>query len=595
MQRGPGGEEKTVDREPGSDEKTMEMVPGAEEKPRQSNDDKPNLTTIYNLIGTHYSIQEANAIVNNLKICDPAVGSGHFLVSALNEILAIKSELGILCDRQGRRLRDYHLEVVNDELIITDEEGQLFEYKPGSPESQRVQEALFHEKQTIIENCLFGVDINPNSVKICRLRLWIELLKSAYYLTPNPISKDLTPNPLSKMERGPGGEELETLPNIDINIKCGNSLVSRFALDADLGQALKKSKWTIDSYRMAVATYRNAENKEQKREMERLIASIKGDFRSEITTNDPKLKRLNKLKGELFTLTNQTALFEQTQKEKAEWNKKVKKLTDDINKLETEIEEIKSNKIYENAFEWRFEFPEVLNENGDFMGFDVVIGNPPYIRQEEFSAIKPYLQSQFSSTFAGTADLYVYFVELSMKLLRSEGDFTFIIPNKWMRAGYGKNLRNFVKKHRIEQILDFGDLPVFEEATTYPCIIRLRKAPPKEQFSAVSIQTLDFPTGMPAYISENKLTILTGELQSEGWSLTDSKVQKLLAKIRCQGIPLGEYVKGKIFRGVLTGLNEAFVIDQPTRDRLIEENPKSVEIIKPFLAGRDIKRYQQPA
>ena len=163
-----------------------------------------------------------------------------------------------------------------------------------------------------------------------------------------------------------------------------------------------------------------------------------------------------------------------------------------------------------------------------------------------------------------------------------------------MRAGYGKNLRNFVQKLRIEQILDFGDLPVFEEATTYPSIIRLRKARPKDQFSATNIQTLDFHAGMPEYIAENKFTILTGELQPEGWSLTDSSVQKLLAKIKSKGIPLGEYFKGQIFRGIVTGLNEAFVIDQTTRDRLIEEDPKSAEIIKPFLAGRDIKRYQQP-
>ena len=149
----------------------------------------------------------------------PCVGSGHFLVSALNEMIAVKNDLKILQDRDGKRLKEYQVEVVNDELIVTDEEGELFEYNPSNKESQRIQETLFHEKQTIIENCLFGVDINTNSVKICRLRLWIELLKNAYY-------KNAT--------------ELETLPNIDINIKCGNSLVSRFAIDADLKQALKK-------------------------------------------------------------------------------------------------------------------------------------------------------------------------------------------------------------------------------------------------------------------------------------------------------------------------------------------------------------------
>jgi len=313
------------------------------------------ITEIYNKSEDR---DEANQIVNSLKICDPAVGSGHFLVSALNEIIAVKNDLKILQDREGKRLKEYHVEVENDELIVSDEDGIIFGYNPKSHEGQRIQETLFHEKQTIIENCLFGVDINQNSVKICRLRLWIELLKNAYYLPTGQAGKNET--------------ELETLPNIDINIKCGNSLISRFAIDADLGQALKKSKWTIDSYRLAVATYRNARNKEQKREMQRLIAVIKGDFRSEIAGNDPKLKRLQKVNGDLFTLTNQTTLFEKTKKEKVEWNKKVKKFADAINKLEAEIEEIKNNKIYENAFEWRFEFPEVLNEDGDFIGFDVV-------------------------------------------------------------------------------------------------------------------------------------------------------------------------------------------------------------------------------
>ena len=124
-----------------------------------------------------FTRQQANDIINNLKICDPAVGSGHFLVSALNEIIAIKNDLKILQDRDGKRLKEYQFEVVNDELIVTDEDGELFEYNPTNKESQRIQQALFHEKQTIIENCLFGVDINPNSVKICRLRLWIELLE----------------------------------------------------------------------------------------------------------------------------------------------------------------------------------------------------------------------------------------------------------------------------------------------------------------------------------------------------------------------------------------------------------------------------------
>lgn len=272
---------------------------------------KWNCTSIEELYDKIEDRKEANQIINSVKICDPAVGSGHFLVSALNEMIAVKNDLKILQDRAGKRLKEYHVEVVNDELIVTDEEGELFEYNPSNKESQRIQETLFHEKQVIIENCLFGVDINSNSVKICRLRLWIELLKNAYY-------KNTT--------------ELETLPNIDINIKCGNSLVSRFAMDADLKQALKKSKWTIDRYRLAVDTYRNAESKEQKREMEKLISEIKSDFRSEISLNDPKIKKLQKISDELFQVTNQQQLFEMTKKEKNDWNKKVNYLTEETKK-----------------------------------------------------------------------------------------------------------------------------------------------------------------------------------------------------------------------------------------------------------------------
>jgi hypothetical protein len=185
----------------------------------------------------------------------------------------------------------------------------------------------------------------------------------------------------------PFATQLETLPNIDINIKCGNSLVSRFALDADLGQALKKSKWTIDSYRMAVATYRNAENKEQKREMERLILMIKQDFATEIRLNNPIKKRLDKLSNELYHRFTGTFLFEpdlsygkSEQKLKQLREKEKAKLEKEIEQLSSKLEEIRNNKIYNSSFEWRFEFPEVLNENGDFVGFDVVIGNPPYIK-----------------------------------------------------------------------------------------------------------------------------------------------------------------------------------------------------------------------
>ncbi len=401
--------------------------------------------------------QEANDIINSLKICDPAVGSGHFLVSALNEMIAIKNDLKVLQDRDGKRLKEYQFEVVNDELIVTDEDGELFEYNPTNKESQRIQETLFHEKQTIIENCLFGVDINPNSVKICRLRLWIELLKNAYYKNES---------------------ELETLPNIDINIKCGNSLISRFELDADLKKALKSSKWTIDSYRIAVDTYRNAQNKEQKREMEKLIDDIKNDFRSEISLNDPKVKKLKKLQGEIFGMTNQTQMFELSKREKTAWNKKLKKLAEESKKLETIIEEIKNNKIYEEAFEWRFEFPEVLDDNGDFVGFDIVIGNPPYLQLSKTKNLpkeeKNYLLNRYE-TSGGRLNTFIFFTHLSSDILRNNGFLNYIIPNTILSQEYYSFTRDFLTNEvTLKEIVGFPILP-FEDAVVETVLIHYQK------------------------------------------------------------------------------------------------------------------------
>ncbi|TDG34926.1 class I SAM-dependent DNA methyltransferase [Pedobacter changchengzhani] len=533
-----------------------------------------NLDELYDKIEDR---KEANDIVNSIKICDPAVGSGHFLVSALNEIIAVKNDLKILQDRDGKRLKEYHVEVVNDELIVTDEEGKLFEYTPGiSPsggtkggESQRIQETLFHEKQTLIENCLFGVDINPNSVKICRLRLWIELLKNAYY-------KNTT--------------ELETLPNIDINIKCGNSLISRFAIDADLKQALKKSKWTIDSYRIAVDTYRNAESKEQKREMERLIADIKSDFRSEISLNDPKAKKLRKLSGELFQMTQQTQLFEMGKKEKADWNKKIEALSNETKILETEIDEIKSNKIFENAFEWRFEFPEVLNDEGEFVGFDVVIGNPPYIRHEEIKEFKPYFKNYFS-LFYGTTDLYVFFIEKGFDILKKQGIFTYIMPNKFMQTGYGKPARHFLLKQNLLEIIDFGDFQVFDEATTYPCILTATKEQSSGNFKTVKINSSSFISDFPHYVSKLETSIAHDSLTDETWIISNTTDQLLLSKLNLKGDKLEDYLGRMGKYGIKTGLTEAFVVDKKTKDELIAKDYKSKELLKPFLLGRNIKPY----
>ena len=513
-----------------------------------------DLNELYNIID---DTKEANAIVNSIKICDPAVGSGHFLVSALNEMIAVKNDLKILQDRDGKRLKEYQVEVVNDELIVTDEEGKLFEYNPSNKESQRIQETLFHEKQTIIENCLFGVDINPNSVKICRLRLWIELLKNAYY-------KNAT--------------ELETLPNIDINIKCGNSLVSRFEIDSDLKQALKKSKWTIDSYRIAVDTYRNAQSKEQKREMEKLITDIKSDFRSEISLNDPKVKKLRKLSGELFQMTQQQQLFEMAKKEKAAWNKKVEKLTEDTKKLETEIEEIKANKIFENAFEWRFEFPEVLNDEGDFVGFDVVIGNPPYILVQTLgdqNLFNYYSQNFVTATYK--IDTYALFYELGIKIMADKAMLSFITPNTFLKNKHSKELRRLILENSLYEIINFYT-QVFEDASVDTLILMMSKGsnstPHEFVFSAYKKDVFDLSE------TEN-LFHLQSEFQKGDYELEldiDTNLRTILTKIEHNSAPLKTF--GRSYFGIQTFDRKKFVNATKLNDNYY-----------PVIDGGNVKRY----
>jgi hypothetical protein len=239
-----------------------------------------------------------------------------------------------------------------------------------------------------------------------------------------------------------------------------------------------------------------------------------------------------------------------------------------------------------NPFDWEREFPEVFQDGG----FSVVIGNPPYVRQEILGKFKGYFQKHYN-VYQGTVDLYTYFIERGVSLLREGGIFSYIVANKWMRANYGQPLRRWLKGQRIEEIIDFGDLPVFKGATTYPCIIRITKSQPWDSFEVTQVKTLDFQN-LADYVKENQYSVKQPALDDKGWSLADERTQDLLTKISSRGVPLGEYVGGKIYYGIKTGLNEAFVINSQTKEKLIAEDSRSAEIIKPFLVGRDIKRYQ---
>lgn len=522
-----------------------------------------DFTQLYNNIS---DIKSANEIVNSVKICDPAVGSGHFLVSVLNEMIAIKNDLGILADKNGRRFKDYNVEVESDEIVITDTStSELFRYNPKNQESHRVQETLFHEKQTIIENCLFGVDLNPNSVKICRLRLWIELLKNAYYKSET---------------------ELETLPNIDINIKNGNSLISRFPLDSDLKSTFSKSKITVEDYKNAVRDYKEAENKEKKRSLEEFLSALKNDFRTEISRHSKEMKSLNLLRGEYFTKYGSEQLFG-TDLTKAQQKDK-KDLENKIQKIEDIIEEVKGNKIYENAFEWRFEFPEVLDDEGNFIGFDVIIGNPPYIQLQKMGADSDALQKVGYETFTKTGDIYSLFYEQGYNIMRESGLLMFITSNKWMRANYGESLRRFfVEQTNPLTLIDFSGNQIFDTATVDTNILMFAKQKNEYKTQACIIKE-KLLNNLSVFVSQNSNEFQF--LSSDSWVILSTIERQIKEKIERVGKPLKDWDLN-IYRGILTGYNEAFIIDGKKKEELIAEDPKSAEIIRPILRGRDIKRY----
>jgi adenine-specific DNA-methyltransferase len=518
---------------------------------------------------TNYFLLEANEIFNSITICDPAVGSGHFLVSSLNELIALKYRLNILIDRNGRHISNqaYEIIVENDELIVLDENRNLFQYNKDNKESQRIQETMFHEKQTLIERCLFGVDINENSVKICRLRLWIELLKYAYYRTD--------------------GSGLETLPNLDINIKTGNSLLSRFPIDINLQEGLKHSTHGIDGYKNAVMLYKHAPNKKAKDEYLAIINQCKSEIRLAGEERHPMQVRLDKATQELHSLNTQTTLLERSAKEQKEYDKAIESLDKTITSLRTEITNWKEKKQFANAFEWRFEFPEVLDDDGNFIGFDIIIGNPPYIQlQKDGGTLGKLYEPLAYTTFASMGDIYMLFMEKGFTLVKSNGVVCMIVSNKWMRAGYGEKLRLYLANKQGLRLLDLGP-GIFDSATVDTCIYIGANEVQQRAFSALTVNKgEDIATSI-----EQRAVQFAANPSGDSWVIMNPIEQQIKQKIEQYGTPLKDW-DINIYRGVLTGYNEAFIIDGATKDRLIAEDPKNAEIIKPILRGRDIKRYK---
>ena len=530
-----------------------------------------NLVELHNeIIRQRLPLKEANALVNSLKICDPAVGSGHFLVSALNEIISIKSELGILADKDGKLLR-CDVSIENDELIISLDE-QIFSYNYKDGELQRIQETLFHEKETIIENCLFGVDINPKSVAICRLRLWIELLKNAYYRR--------------------NSDQLETLPNIDINIKCGNSLVSRFALAGTPNipaAGRKKQKELADKYRELVFFYKHAPS--NKAEVRKQIENLKHSLENFGLPNDKDLIALRKKENEVAQLG---FAFDKKGTETRQ------KLMKEVEALQARFAE-KERLLYSNAFEWRFEFPEVLDDTGEFIGFDAVIGNPPYIRIQDIKEYAPhdaaFQKEHYRSAAKGNYDIYVVFVERGLSLLRKQGLLSYILPHKFFNSQYGEPLRQIIATgQHLSEVVHFGEHQVFEEATTYTCMLFLNRSE-TPAFHLVRItDLLGWKAGNRDTLLER--TISAASITASEWNFAVGENVALFERLKAFPITLGTVAD--IFVGLQTSADKVFILD------LIEETDYSLrlrskalgrewtfekDLLHPLVSGTDIKRF----
>lgn len=406
-----------------------------------------------------------------LRICDPAVGSGHFLVSALNEMVRIAYELGLITSLP----LDATLELENDEILIKISNKPFIYTRPSSEKEQshQIQKELFELKKSIIENCLFGVDINPNSCEITKLRLWIELLKYSYYI----------------FEEGKNTNALETLPNIDINIKCGNSLISRFSLHDNL-KKIPNIKKKIQEYKDLVAQYKdpNPLFPLNKTDLTNKIQDLKTTFSLEL--KDPKTKaELEKAiekhikKYNFFALDDKSLLdglnyfipslfgaLKLSPKEEEEAFASYGR----IRALRKKLDDTLSGREYQNAFEWRFEFPEVLDDDGDFLGFDCIIGNPPYINTRELSKNNSVTKEKYRQIYrevSGSYDIFILFILMGLRL-QKVSNFAWIIPNKFTSTEYGRPIFEKLKsENKIKSIVDVSYIKTFESASVYPILL----------------------------------------------------------------------------------------------------------------------------
>lgn len=520
-----------------------------------------------------YGLRKASDAINELRVCDPAVGSGHFLVSALNRLVAIKAELGVLLDEDDQPLTyAYNIGVSEDDELEVKRGNQHFSYKKGVDDLTRIQKALFREKVAIIGHCLFGVDLNPKSVDICQLRLWIELLKNAYY----------------------DGDKLVTLPNIDINIKQGDSLLHNLPLDFDITPILTKNCVSISTYREINTSYKSAE-KSRRREYDRILKDIQQKLLYiSKDKNDRLYKRKAKLTEKLVNwgyIGYVNPLFHHEEIEDENKQAEVDKIAAELEKVKAQIDE--RELIYDNAFEWRYMFPDVLADDGTFEGFDCIIGNPPYIQLQNMKQVTDEYGKKGYASFKRTGDICVLFYEWCTKLLRKGGYLTFITTNSWMRADYGKNLQKFFESSDVNpmMLIDFFTFQVFRDVTIRTNILMLQKAENQNMLMCCTVE--DNKTfklkDLGKFYEDNKEE--HSFIGKSPWVFVDEEKESFVNTIKAQGTPLSNW-KVKINYGIKTGYNPAFWISSDQYLEMVSKDDHCREILVPHLRGRNIKQYQ---
>lgn len=361
------------------------------------------------LDGKNYIAANAKAIeelLDCVKICDPAIGSGAFPMGILNEIFHAKMALDMTLDRAA-------------------------------------------VKKNIIQNSIYGVDIEQGAVDIARLRFWLSLV----------VDED----------------EPQPLPNLDYKIMCGNSLLSRYALDMPFEDVFKEynkgkgesERMSLAKYKQLVADYTNTSDHTQKAGFRKTIEDIKSAFRTELSRGEKE--KFAKLKGQITDLEAPMLFGERTKKEKED----LKKLKIKFAKQEQEQADIVNNKLYEDAFEWRFEFPQLLDDDGNFVGFDIVIGNPPYVdvKALDNNQVKEYFK-KFTTT-TNRINLYSIFIEQGHRILNTSGVLCYINPNSMLVNSSYTKLRELIVSD-LNTIIKLPD-NIFESATVETIILLLVK------------------------------------------------------------------------------------------------------------------------